>query len=268
MLKRLCALAALAAALLLAAAPALAGPVLDRVLKEKTLVVGIATGMPPLSAKTAKGEFIGLDVDLVKDLAASLGVKIRFEPMAFDKLIPAAAAGEVDVAVGGITITPQRNARVFFAGPYFVSGQTLLATREVGAGINGLADVNRPGFSVAVAKDTTSEGAARSVMPKAKFVLTENNDAALKLVLSGKVKAMVADYPYCAVAVFRNPEAKLGTLQKPFTFEPLGLALPPGDPLWDNLVTNFLFNMEGGGKMSYLKNRWFQNPSWMRLLPK
>ncbi|MCF8118122.1 MAG: transporter substrate-binding domain-containing protein [Desulfarculaceae bacterium] len=246
MLKRLCALAALAAALLLAAAPALAGPVLDRVLKEKTLVVGIATGMPPLSAKTAKGEFIGLDVDLVKDLAASLGVKIRFEPMAFDKLIPAAAAGEVDVAVGGITITPQRNARVFFAGPYFVSGQTLLATREVGAGINGLADVNRPGFSVAVAKDTTSEGAARSVMPK----------------------AMVADYPYCAVAVFRNPEAKLGTLQKPFTFEPLGLALPPGDPLWDNLVTNFLFNMEGGGKMSYLKNRWFQNPSWMRLLPK
>lgn len=267
-MKKLIMLAALLGALCLAAAPAMAGPVLERILKDKTLVVGIATGLPPLSAKTVKGEYMGLDVDIVTGLAASLGVKLRFEPMAFDKLIPAAAAGEVDVAVGGIGITPARNARVFFAGPYFVSGQTLLATEQVGASINGLADVNRPGFSVAVARDTTSERAVREVMPQAKIVLTETNQAALELVLKGAVKSMVADYPYCAVAVFKNPEAKLGTLQKPFTFEPLGLALPPGDALWDNLVTNYLFELEGGGKMNYLKNRWFKNPAWMRLLPK
>ncbi|MCB2227141.1 MAG: transporter substrate-binding domain-containing protein [Desulfarculaceae bacterium] len=267
-MKRLFMLAALLVALCLAAAPAWAGPVLDRVLKNKTLVVGIATGLPPLSAKTVKGKYMGLDVDIVTGLAASLGVKVKWRPMAFDKLIKAAASGEVDVAVGGITITPARNAKVFFAGPYFVSGQTLLATEKVGASINGLADVNRPGFSVAVAEGTTGERAVREVMPKARIILAPNNDEALKMVLRGAVSAMVADYPYCAVAVFRNPEAKLGTLQKPFTFEPLGLALPPSDALWDNLVTNYLFELEGGGKMNYLKNRWFKNPGWMRLLPK
>ncbi len=266
-MKKLLILTALLTALLLAAAPAWAGPVLDRILKEKQLVVGTVDNFPPMIAKAKDGKFIGLDADIVTALAAALGVKVRYEAMPLDKLIPAVAAGEVDLAVGGITITAQRNTKVFFAGPYFVSGQTLLATEKVGAGINGLADVNRPGFSVAVARGTTSETATKQLMPKAKIITAADEAAALKLVLAGKADSMVADYPFCAVAVFRNPQAKLGTLQKPFTFEPLGLALPPNDPLWDNLVTNFLYNLEGTGKLDFLKNRWFKNPAWMRLLP-
>jgi polar amino acid transport system substrate-binding protein len=266
-MKKLCGLACLILGLCLAAAPTAAGPVLDRVFKEKELVVATTGDYPPLTAKTQKGEFIGLDIDLVTALAASLGVRLKFEQMPFDKLLPAVASGEVDMAVGGITITPARNAKVYFAGPYFVSGQTLLATEAVGAGIKGLEDVNRPGFSVAVARGTTSEQATRQLMPKARIMLADNMQAALDLVLNGQAKSMVADYPFCAVAIFRNRDKKLGTLEKPFTFEPLGIALPPNDPLWDNLVTNFLFSLEGGGKLNFLKNRWFKNPAWMRLLP-
>ncbi len=253
--------------LALAAPPAQAGPILDRVKKQKQLVVATSGAYPPLTALSKDGEFIGLDMDIVKALAQSLGVRLKVRQMPFERLIPAAASGEVDLAIGGISITPQRNLEVYFAGPYFISGQTLLATQAVGAGIQSLKDVNRPGFSVAVARGSTSEQAAHQVMPQAKIILTETMDQALNLVLNGQANAMVADYPYCAVAVFRNPDSKLGTLEKPFTFEPLGIALPPGDPQWDNLVTNFLFNMEGGGRLAYLKNRWFKNPSWMRLLP-
>ncbi|BEQ13395.1 transporter substrate-binding domain-containing protein [Desulfoferula mesophila] len=260
------ALAALVA-LTLAAAPAQAGAVIDRVFAKKELVVATSGAYPPLTAVSKDGELIGLDVDIVKDLAQSLGVRLTLKRMPFERLVPAAAAGEVDLAIGGIGVTPQRNAKVYFAGPYFISGQTLLATQKVGAGIKGLDSVNQPGFSVSVAKGTTSEQAVRQVMSKAKIVVADTLDQALELLLNGQVKAMVADYPYCAVAAFRNPEAKLGTLEKPFTFEPLGIALPPGDPQWDNLVTNFLFNMEGGGKLNFLKNRWLKNPAWMRLLP-
>ena len=266
-MKKLFLLLALLGALALAAAPAQAGPVLERILKDRQMLVAVAPDFPPLAAKTKKGEFMGLDIDIVTALAASLGVKVKYEQMPFDRLLNAVAASEVDLAVGGITITPARNAKAYFAGPYFVSGQTLLATEAVGAGIKGLDDVNRPGFSVAVAKGTTSEKATRQLMPKAKIMTADTPQDALNLVLNGQAKSMVADYPFCAVAVFRNPDKKLGTLEKPFTFEPLGLALPPNDPLWDNLVTNFLFELEGGGKLNFLKNRWFKSPAWMRLLP-
>lgn len=266
-MKKVHLLLALGLALALAAPPAQAGPVIQRILKNKQLVVATSGAYPPLSAKTKEGEFIGLDIDIVKALAQSLGVRLKIERMPFDRLIPAAASGQVDLAIGGISVTPERNAKVYFAGPYFVSGQTLLATQVVGAGIQSLKDVNRPGFSVAVARGTTSEQATRQVMPQAKIIVTETMDQALNLVLNGQANAMVADYPYCAVAVFRNQDSKLGTLEKPFTFEPLGIALPPDDPQWDNLVTNFLFNMEGGGRLNFLKERWFKNPAWMRLLP-
>jgi polar amino acid transport system substrate-binding protein len=258
---------ALLLGLALAASQAQAGPVIDRILKKGDLVVATTSDYPPLTAKTKEGEFIGLDMDIVRALAQALGVRLKIRQMPFERLVPAAAAGEVDLAIGGIGVTPRRNAKVYFAGPYFVSGQTLLATEKVGAGIKGLGDVNQPEFTIAVAKGTTSEQAARQIMRQAKIVAADSADQALEMVLSGEVKAMVADYPYCAVAVFRNPEAKLGTLEKPFTFEPLGIALPPTDPQWDNLVTNFLFNMEGGGRLNFLKNRWFKSPSWMRLLP-
>lgn len=266
-MKKLYLLLALGLGLCLAAPPAQAGPVIQRILKKKELVVATSGAYPPLTAKTREGEFIGLDMDIVKALAQSLRVRLKIEQMPFERLIPAAASGEVDLAIGGISITPERNAEVYFAGPYFVSGQTLLATQVVGAGIQSLKDVNRPGFSVAVARGTTSEQAARQIMPQAKLIVTETMDQALNLVLNGQANAMVADYPYCAVAVFRNPDSKLGTLEKPFSFEPLGIALPPDDPQWDNLVTNFLFNMEGGGRLNFLKERWFKNPAWMRLLP-
>ncbi|MCB2193159.1 MAG: transporter substrate-binding domain-containing protein [Deltaproteobacteria bacterium] len=258
---------ALLLGLALAAPQAQAGAVIQRILKQKELVVATTGDYPPLTAKTKEGKFIGLDMDLVKALAQSLGVRLKVRQMPFERLVPAAASGEVDLAIGGISVTPRRNAKVYFAGPYFISGQTLLATSKVGEGIKGLDDVNQPGFSIAVAKGTTSEQAARQIMRKAKIVAADTLEQALDMVLNGQVKAMVADYPYCAVAVFRNPEAKLGTLQKPFTFEPLGIALPPSDPQWDNLVTNFLFNMEGGGRLGFLKNRWFKSPAWMRLLP-
>lgn len=258
---------ALLAALVIAAPQAQAGEVIDRILKQKELVVATSGAYPPLTAKTKEGKFIGLDMDIVKALAQSLGVRLKIRQMPFERLVSAAASGEVDLAIGGISVTPQRNAKVYFAGPYFVSGQTLLATAKVGEGIKGLDDVNQPEFTIAVAKETTSEQATRQIMRRAKIIATDTMDQALEMVLSGQAKAMVADYPYCAVAVFRNPEAKLGTLEKPFTFEPLGIALPPDDPQWDNLVTNFLFNMEGGGRLNFLKNRWFKSPAWMRLLP-
>ena len=45
------------------------------------------------------------------------------------------------------------------------------------------------------------------------------------------VHAMIADYPICVVAVYRNPAAGLVSVIAPITYEPIGIAIPEGDPL-------------------------------------
>jgi len=70
------------------------------------------------------------------------------------------------------------------------------------------------------------------------------------------------------VSVYRYPEAGLVTLEKPISYEPIGIALPPNDPLLWNWVENFLRTLEKNGEMKRIGERWFNDPSsWINRLP-
>ena len=66
---------------------------------------------------------------------------------------------------------------------------------------------------------------------------------------------------------WRNPDAGLSTLATPFTIEPLGIALPADDPLFLNLVENYLNTLEGTGLLTAFKAKWFSDGSWLNELP-
>jgi polar amino acid transport system substrate-binding protein len=56
-------------------------------------------------------------------------------------------------------------------------------------------------------------------------------------------------------------------VDKPFTYEPLGIAVPANDPLLVNWVENFLMTLGGSGGLQVLTERWFKDPSWLNKLP-
>ena len=55
---------------------------------------------------------------------------------------------------------------------------------------------------------------------------------------------------------------------KPFTFEAYGIAVAPGDQLFENLLNNFLTILKGSGQMQILDRKWFKNAAWMKKLAK
>ena len=103
---------------------------LDGIVQKGELVVGTAASMPPLNMTTKKGEIIGFEIDLARMMASAMGVKLRVEPMEFSKLLPALENGKVDMVLSGMTITPARNLKVAFVGPYFISGKAFLTKIE------------------------------------------------------------------------------------------------------------------------------------------
>ena len=105
------------------------------------------------------------------------------------------------------------------------------------------------------------------VIPNAKLVLADDYDQAVAMVRNDKAIVMVADYPICMVSVYRYPDAKLGTLEKPISYEPVGVALPAGDPLLVNWVQNFLQTLEKTGQTKMLLEKWFKDTSWVSRLP-
>jgi ABC-type amino acid transport substrate-binding protein len=65
--------------------------------------------------------FRGVDVDLVKGFATSLGVKLEMSPQTggYGELLPALVAGKGDLVASRLTITPKRQESADFSVPYF-----------------------------------------------------------------------------------------------------------------------------------------------------
>ncbi len=250
---------------LMAGGIANAGAVLEGILKKGELVVGLTGDQPPLNATTKDGQIIGLDADIAQAIAMSMGVKIRYAKMPFSELLPSLQAGKVDMIVSGMTMTPDRNLKVAFVGPYHVSGKGIL-TKLKSLELVKKDGVNTEKFKVATLKGSTSQYVVEKVAPKAKLTLAASYDEAVNLLFQDKVDAVIADYPYCAYVAFRYPEKQLAVGESKLTFEPLGIAVRE-DALWINGLENFVKMMIGSGDMNALQEKWFKSGAWIKQLP-
>jgi polar amino acid transport system substrate-binding protein len=240
---------------------------LDRILERGELRVGLSGNQPPLNMKNKSGEIIGLEVDLLEALAQSMGLESRLVPMPFADLLPALEGGSVDLVISGMTITPERNARAAFVGPYFITGKSVLAKSNAIANMEDTDSLDDSERSYAALAGSTSAEFVRDVFPKSKLVATPDYEKAVQMVIDGKVDALIADYQICAISVWRHPEANLEAMQNPFTVEPLGIALPADDPLLVNLVQNYLDTLEYTGLLGQFKAKWLNDGSWISELP-
>lgn len=243
-----------------------AAPIIDRILEEGELVVGTAGSMPPLNMTTKEGEIIGFEVDLAGYVADAMGVKLRLEAMPFSELLPALEAGKVDMILSGMSITPKRNLKAAFVGPYFISGKAFLTKIERIASAKDGSEIDSPSTTLAALKGSTSEYFVEQSIPKAKLVTTRDYDEAVDMVLRNKVDALVADYPICLVSLFRYPDKGLLSIITALTYEPIGIAMPPNDPLLVNWVENLLGSLEHSGELEALKARWLEDGSWLQEL--
>jgi polar amino acid transport system substrate-binding protein len=196
-----------------------------------------------------------------------MDVKLRLETMPFAELLPALEAGKVDMVMSSMTMLTERNLKVAFVGPYFISGKSFLTKTRTFLSVEDPSEVNSPGTTLVALEGSTSQLFVEELIPKATLVRAKDYDQAVQMVLQGKAQALVADYPICVISVFRYPGAELATLLTPLTYEPIGIALPANDPLLINLVENFLEAFEGSGELEDLRQRWFENGSWLRKLP-
>ena len=248
-------------------AQASAGPTLGRILERGTLVVGTAASMPPLNMTAKDGEIFGFEPELAKRMASAMGVELQLEKIPFAGLLPALQAGKVDMVMSGMSITPARNLTVAFVGPYLTSGKCFLTKNDtIAQSTQDLKRIDGPQTILAALKGSTSEAFIKKVLPNTQLRAVDEYDEAIELVLSGEIHALLADYPICAVTLYRNPNQGLASVLTLLTYEPLGIAVPPDDPLLVNWLQNYLHSMRESGNIGEMKTRWFENISWVQRL--
>jgi polar amino acid transport system substrate-binding protein len=99
----------------------------------------------------------------------------------FAELLPAMRKSQVDMIISGMTMIPQRNLKVAFVGPYFVSGKGILTKAQHIAALKDADGLNRPDFKVAALKGSTSQVFVERTAPRAKLVTTASYDEAIDM---------------------------------------------------------------------------------------
>ena len=242
-------------------------PTLARIVENQEVRIGMSGNQPPFTMKARSGKLIGFDVDVANALAAAMGVKLKLVQKSFAELLPALERGDVDLVVSGMTMTPERSLKFNFAGPYYVSGKSVLTNSNDLAGYGDAAAFNKDGLTLVALEGSTSQAFVRNILSKATSVSAPDYDAAVKMVSEGKAQAMVADLPAIVVILARSSDKGLTTPGALLTMEPIGIALPAGDPQLETLIDGLLSAMESTGMIDERVKFWFQGVSWLSDLP-
>lgn len=200
---------------------------MNKILNSGELRVGTSGSQPPFTMKSNDGQLMDYEVELAKLLTDAMNIKLKFVEKPFSELLPALEKGEIDVIMSGMTITPERNLKATFAGPYIVSGKSILAKSQRLSALDEMGEINRPTIRVAALDGSTSQRFVEKLAPKVKLVTTKDYETAVNLVMEDEVDIMVADYPIFVLSILRHPDAGLATLETPLTIEPIVLLYHP-----------------------------------------
>lgn len=244
-----------------------AGETLQRVIDFKVLKVGMSANQPPMTMVNRDGNLMGFDVDVATALAAAMKVQLDIKVMPFGELLSALEDDKIDMILSGMAITPERTEHVSFVGPYMLSGKSILTKNSTLGKITATEEFNRANLRILALRNSTSASFVREVAPDAQLIEVDSYDDGAAKLIADDADAMVADMPWCMLAVLRYPEAGFTTLERPLTVEPIGIAVSKDDLQFLNLVDNFLEAYEKIGVLTKIRKKWFEDSSWVAALP-
>jgi ABC-type amino acid transport substrate-binding protein len=103
----------------------------QKVQQAGVLRVGTTADYPPFEYYNQNFELDGFDIALIQQIGQRLGLKVELNDFAFDGLPTTVAIGQVDVAIGALSVTPERQAIANFSNVYFAGSDAVLSRPDV-----------------------------------------------------------------------------------------------------------------------------------------
>jgi polar amino acid transport system substrate-binding protein len=248
--------------------PALASnPGIDSVLASGYLRVGVTGNQPPFAMHGAAGQLMGFDIDLARSMAGAMNIEARFIEMPFDQLLPALSQKKIDVIMSGMDITLERSSAALFAGPYAMSGKSILTVKKDLTRYGDIDNLNQSTVKVLALKGSTSADFARLALPKASLVTFQDYSEAVNLLQNNDADVIVADMHVCQLMALLHTKAGLAALTRPLSLQPVGIAVHYQHRGLHNLLNNYLSSYQLLGVIKPLREKWFENIDWVKSLP-
>jgi cyclohexadienyl dehydratase len=253
-------LACLAAVFLVAASAHAQQPSrLDEIVKRGTLRVGLTGDYLPFSSfdkETSK--FRGFDVDMAESLGKALGVRVEYVHTAWPQLMKDFDADKFDIAMGGVSITLDRQKKGTFSAPIMREGKTPIARCADKNKFETIADIDRPGTRLIVNSGGTNERFTRANVKNAEIRIYNDNVTIFDEIAKGNADLMITDASETRYQQKLHPGVLCAVHpEKPFDFAEKAYWLQR-DPALKAFVDQWLHIAVEDGSFKKIYAAWFE----------
>ncbi|MDR3258442.1 MAG: amino acid ABC transporter substrate-binding protein [Fusobacteriaceae bacterium] len=226
---------------------------LEKVKKDGKFIVGLDDTFAPMGFKDEKGEIVGFDIDLAKEVAKRLGVTAEFKSCEWDGVILELKAGKIDMVWNGMTITEERAKQVSFSKPYHSDGQIIFSRKD--KQYLKISELEGKVVGTQLGSSATTAVEKHPISAKFKELRKYGTNAEALLDLeSGRLDAVVMD---ATAGRFHN--AKRQTLvysEESFAAEVDGVAFRNEDVALREAVDKLLDEMKADGTFRKIEVEW------------
>jgi len=217
-------------------------------------IAGILNEDPYFSKDPRTGEWRGFAVEMARDIATTMGVKLEVVESSWANSILDVQSGKVDLALA-LTALPARALAVHFSSPTYYNSFVIISNKEKLKG-KTWAELNNAAYTFAVDLGSSQDQITKQYLPKANVLRFKTRDEAVIAMTSGKADAVVNTVLNGVVMTKKN--VALGTVYvpKPTLSSPSVIGLNyKTDETWKSFISAWAdYNRRVGNNQTWIVN--------------
>ena len=219
---------------------------LEKILSSGELKVGTTGDWDPMTMKDpATNKYKGFDIDVMKELAKDMGVKVTFVPTEWKTIVSGITSGRYDISTS-ITKTPKRAEVAGFTDSYYKYGTVPLVLKKNLKKYSTWDSLNNEKVTIATTLGTSQEEKAKEFFPKSKLKSVEAPARDFQEVLAGRADGNITSSTEANKLVIKYPQL---TIVPDGEKNPAFLAMMVGkkEKAWNNYVNKWIESKKASG---------------------
>ena len=219
---------------------------LQTIKKNGELRVGTTGDWDPMSMKDpATNKYKGFDIDVMKELAKDLGVKVKFVPAEWKTIVAGITADRYDISTS-VTKTPKRAEVAGFTETYYKYGTVPLVLKKNLKKYPTWKSLNNKKVTIATTLGTSQEEKAKEFFPKSKLKSVEAPARDFQEVLAGRADGNITSSTEANKLIIKYPQlAIVNDGEKNPAY--LAMMVPKNDKIWNDYVSKWIKNKKDSG---------------------
>ena len=228
---------------------------LDQIISSGELKVGTTGDWDPMSMKDpATNKYVGFDIDVMKELAKDMGVKVTFVPTEWKTIVSGITSGRYDVSTS-VTKTAKRAEVAGFTSTYYKYGTVPLVLKKNLKKFPTWKSLNDEKVTIATTLGTSQEEKAKEFFPKSKLKSVESPARDFQEVLSGRADGNITSSTEANKLVVKYPQLAIvqdGEKNPAF----LAMMVDKNDQIWNDYVSEWIKKKQTSGFFNKLLTKY------------